>query len=115
MRAAVLGALAGAGLVLAAAGALDQPHAVLAQRLATQGQADSGGELIVVPGPTGEQGQLLTVIDPKRQVLSVYHIHQATGKIALRSVRNIQWDLQLTYLDNEGLLPREIQSLLEAR
>ena len=39
----------------------------------------------------------------------------ATGKIALRSVRNIQWDLQMTYLDNDGLLPQAIQSLLEQR
>jgi hypothetical protein len=115
MRATVLGALAGAGLVLAAAGALDQRNEVLAQRLAPSEQAGSGGELIVVPGPTGQQGQLLTVVDPKQRVLSVYHIQQATGKIALRSVRDIQWDLQLTYLDNEGLLPQEIQSLLETR
>ena len=115
MRAAVLGALAGAGLVLVAVGTLDHPSEVFAQRLAPYQQAESGSELIALPGPVGETGQLLTVIDQKRRVISVYHIHQATGKIALRSVRNIQWDLQLTYLDNEGLLPKEIQSLLETR
>jgi len=74
-----------------------------------------GGELIAVATTVADKFQQLTVIDPKRQVMSVYHIHPATGKIALRSVRNIQWDLQLTYLDNEGLLPQEIQSLLETR
>jgi hypothetical protein len=115
MRATVLGALAGAGLVWAAVGALDHRNEVFAQRLAPYQQADPGSELIVVPGPVGETGQLLTVIDQRRRAMSVYHIHQTTGKIALRSVRNIQWDLQLTYLDNEGLLPREIQSLLETR
>ena len=115
MRAAVLGALVGAGLVLAAVGALDHRNEVFAQRLAPYQEAGWGGELIAVPGPVGEKGQLLTIIDQKRRVMSVYHIHRATGKIALRSVRNIQWDLQLTYLDNEGLLPQEIQSLLETR
>jgi hypothetical protein len=115
MRAAVLGALVGAGLVWVAVGALDHRNEVFAQRLAPYQQAESGGDLVVVPGPVGEKGQLLTVIDQKRQTMSVYHIHQVTGKIALRSVRNIQWDLQLTYLDNEGLLPREIQALLETK
>ena len=115
MRAVVLGALTGAGLVLAAVGALDCRNEVFAQRTAPYGQIDSDGDLIAVPGPVGEKGQLLTVIDQKRRVMSVYHIHQATGKITLRSARNIQWDLQLTYLDNEGLLPQEIQSLLETR
>jgi hypothetical protein len=111
----VLGALVGAGLAVVAVGAFDHRNEVFAQRTGPYPQAESGVELIAVPGPMGEKGQLLTVIDQKRRVMSVYHIHQATGKIALCSVRNIQWDLQLTYLDNEGLLPREIQSLLETR
>lgn len=115
MRAAVLGALAGAGLVCVAVGGFDCRNVVFGQRLASYSEADPGGDLIAVPGPVGEKGQLLTVIDRKRRAMSVYHIHQATGKIALRSVRDIQWDLQLTYLDNEGLLPQEIQSLLETR
>jgi hypothetical protein len=115
MRATVLGALASAGLVLAVVGALDSRNEVAAQRLEPHDQADSPSDLIALPGPVAEQGQLLTVIDRRRRVLSVYHIHQSTGKIALRSVRNIEWDLQLTYLDNEGLLPGDIQSLLETR
>jgi hypothetical protein len=115
MRVALLGTLAGFGLVLAAVGILDHPNAVLAQRLAPHDKVQSGAELIAVPGPVGEKGQLLTIVDPRQRVMSVYHVDQASGKIALRSVRNIHWDLQLTYLDNEGLLPQEIQSLLETR
>ena len=115
MRAAVLGTLVGAGLVLAAVGGLEHRNELFAQRLANYQTPDPGSELIVVPGPMAEKGQLLTVVDQKRRVIGVYLINQATGKIALRSVRNIQWDLQLTYLDNEGLLPKEIQSLLDTR
>jgi hypothetical protein len=115
MRTLVLGALASAGLVLAAVGALDWRNEVSAQRIEPFDQADSPSDLIVLQGQVTEQGQLLTVIDRKRRVLGVYHIQQNTGKIALRSVRNISWDLQLTYLDNEGLLPAEIQSLVESR
>ena len=77
--------------------------------------AAAGSELIVVPTSLGDKGQMLTVVDPRQRVLSVYHIDLATGKIALKSVRNIQWDLQMTYLNNENPLPQEIRSLLEQR
>ena len=58
---------------------------------------------------------MLTVVDPRQRVLSVYHIDVATGKIALKSVRNIQWDLQIDDLNNDKPLPQEIRSSLEQR
>jgi len=115
MKKLLLGALAGAGLVIAAIGTWDGRSEVFAQRLPSPQEIGPGSHLIAVPGPMGESGQLLTVIDPKMRAMSVYHVDQATGKIALRSVRNIHWDLQMTYLDNEGLLPQEIRALLEQR
>ena len=48
---------------------------------------------------------MLTVVDPRQHVLGVYHINMVTGKIALMSVRNIQWDLQINDLNNEKPLP----------
>ena len=65
--------------------------------------------------PAGEKSQLITVLDPRQHVMCVYHVDLATGKIALRSVRNIHWDLQMMYLNNESPLPLEIRSLLEPR
>lgn len=115
MRVAVLGALAGAGMLWAAVGALDRRGEAFAQPSVAHRQAVPSNGLTALPGPVGKKGQLLTVIDLQRQVIAVYHIELETGKIALRSVRNIQWDLQMTYLDNEGLLPQEIQGLLEPR
>ncbi|KKK49390.1 hypothetical protein LCGC14_3135540 [marine sediment metagenome] len=112
MKGLVLGALAGAGLVMAAIEAKDHGSKVFAQQLPLQSRI-AAGELIALPGAIGQTGQLLTVIDPKQRVMSVYHIDSATGKIGLRSVRNIHWDLQMTYFDNEGLLPQEIRALLE--
>ncbi len=114
MKTVVLGALAGTGLVIAAIGMLDYRSEVFAQQLTAPRQAPDGG-LIVVGGPADEKGQLLTVIDPRLRVMSVYHIESSTGKIALRSVRNIQWDLQMNHLNNENPLPQEIRALLEQR
>jgi len=45
----------------------------------------------------------------------VYRVESATGKIELKSVRRIHWDLQMTNLNTEKPLPQEIRSLLEQR
>jgi hypothetical protein len=115
MKQVVLGVLLGAGLVMAAVGLFDQRSEVFAQRLSPYQSTGADDQLIAVPARVGEQGQLLTLIDPRQQVMGVYHIDLATGKITLRSVRNFRWDLQMTYLNNEGPLPEEIRSLLEQR
>ncbi|MBN2473038.1 MAG: hypothetical protein JXB62_00420 [Pirellulales bacterium] len=115
MRKLVLGALVASGLAVAAAVAQQHCGEVFAQRMTPTGHVGVGDQLIVVPGPMAEKGQLLTIVDPKMRAMSVYQIDQATGKIALRSVRNIRWDLQMLYLDNEGPLPQEIRALLEQR
>ncbi len=117
MRSAVLGVLVGAALAMAALGAWSDSGTVFAQRPAPPQQQPvaAGTELIAVPGPAGEKGQLLTVIDPKMRVMSVYQIGSPDGKIVLRSVRNISWDLQMTQYNNQSPLPEEIRSLLEQR
>jgi hypothetical protein len=88
------------------------------QALAQQHNAinlPAGGDLIVVPMNAGEKGQVLSIVDPRQRVLCVYRIDPVTGKIALKSVRNLNFDLQMSYLNNEAPLPQEIQSLLEQR
>jgi hypothetical protein len=116
MKRAVLGSLVCVGLVMAAVGAAGQRGEVFAQRVTPPDPpAVAGGELIVVPATLADKGQMLTVVDPRQKVVCVYHIDLATGKIALRSVRKIHWDLQMTYMNNENPLPQEIQSLLEQK
>jgi hypothetical protein len=114
MKRAVLVVLAGAGLVAVAVGLFGQRGEVLAQRIAAYPQPTAGGELIVVPTPLGEKGQLLTVIDPRQQTIGVYAI-DATGKVGLRSVRAIRWDLQMTDFNGDNPLPREVRLQLEQR
>ena len=97
-------------LVMAAAAVGDQRGEILAQRAAPAPAAASGTELIVVPSSLGEKGQMLTIVDPRQRVISVYHIDLATGSIALKSVRNFQWDLQVLSLNNDKPLPQEIES-----
>jgi hypothetical protein len=114
MKRAKLGTLVGIGLVIAAVAVAEQRNEIFAQRgtlAPTPPASMTGSEMVVVPTPLGEKGQMLTVVDPRMRVLCVYHI-DTNGKIALKSVRNIQWDLQITDLNNEDPLPREIRGLL---
>jgi predicted methyltransferase len=71
--------------------------------------------MIVVPTMLGDKAQVLTVVDPRQQVISVYHIDLVTGKISLKSVRKMVWDLQITDFNTENPLPQEIRSKLEQR
>jgi hypothetical protein len=71
------------------------------------------GELIAFDAKVGDKIQQLTVIDPKQKSVSVYHIELETGKIALRSVRNIHWDLNIEEYNAARPLPREIRLQLQ--
>ena len=64
-------------------------------------------------GPNG-QYQQITIIDPKNRSLCVYHVNLATGQIELKSARNIEWDLQLVYLNAKKPLPNEVQAIIQS-
>ena len=116
MKTVLLGTLLSAGLAIAAMGALWDCGQVFAQRPTDPFQAAvANGELIALATTIGDKYQQVTVIDPKQRVMSVYHVELATGKISLRSVRNIHWDLQMTEFNGDNPLPQEIQSLLGAK
>jgi hypothetical protein len=103
-----------AGLVSATLG--QSPPSVgnnAGRTVSSQSTASSG--LITITATIGDSRQQLTVIDPEKHVLSVYHIDLATGEIVLKSVRNIHWDLQMVEYNGTSPLPREIRSLLEQK
>ena len=108
MKAAVIGVLLGAGLVIAMTAGASGVHA-------TPLAPGTGSDLITLSTALGDHRQQLTVIDPKLRVMGVYQIDGTTGEIALKSVRNISWDLQMTEFNAASPLPREIRSLLEQR
>jgi hypothetical protein len=115
MKKVGLGLLIGVGLMVAALGGFGQNADVFAQRM-QPGIAPSGnGDLLVVPIPTADKGQLLAVVEPRQHVMSVYRIDAVTGKIALKSSRNLHYDLQMSDFNNEPPLPQEIRTLIEQR
>jgi len=122
MRRAVLGTLLGAVVIIAAMTVSEPEHKARAEgpvpgdlAEAVAPLAASAGELIALTTPGDDKASLLTVIDVRRQVVSVYGIERATGKISLLSVRRIQWDLEMNEFNGEHPLPREIRALMQPR
>lgn len=113
MKKAGLGLLIAAVLVMAAFGDFGLHNDVFAQRMQPGVSPGSNGDLLVMPIMSADKGQLLTVVDPKQHVMCVYRIDAVTGKIALKSARNIHFDLQMSDFNNEAPLPQEIRNLLE--
>lgn len=110
MKAAVVGACAGALVAAFITGALPVGSDAHAQRMATP---VGSGELVTSTVMTADNRQLVTIIEPHTRVMAVYLVDGATGQTALKSVRNLHWDLQLSDFNGVNPLPREIQSLLQ--
>ncbi len=78
-------------------------------------QAIKSEGMIAIPSSSNESMQQLTLIDPNTRMMSVYHIDKITGRISLKSVRNIYWDMQMEELNAERPSPREIRSMVQPR
>jgi hypothetical protein len=106
-----------AALVFGVATAAPERHEGGSQRTtAMQLQSTlANADMLAVSANVGDKYQQLTIIDPKRHVMSVYHIEFATGRIALRSVRAFNFDLQMKQFNGKDPLPEEIESLLAPR
>jgi hypothetical protein len=113
MRIAVVGASTFVGLVLAAVISAVGPNVGFAQRPATASTSSTG--LVTLSTQAGENRQQVTLIDPATRTMAVYHIDVTTGEIALKSVRNVNFDLQMMEFNGKSPLPNEIRAILEQR
>jgi len=113
MRQVVLGSLIGAALVLFSGVLRSEGDEVYGQHPAHNSSASA--ELIAFTTAADDSRVLLTVIDPRQRVVSVYHVHRESGKISLLSVRNIHWDLQIQDFNGANPLPEEIRKQLQQR
>lgn len=112
MRAAVGGLVAGLALLMFWAIGFPQANA---QRLAAPQDRAATADLITLSFDSGEGRQQLTVVDPRTRVMAVYHVDRATGALALKSVRNVHWDLQIEDYNSANPTPREIRLLTDSR
>ena len=70
-----------------------------------------GTELQVVSALLPNGGQQIVVLDANQKSLSVYHVSPQDGKVQLRSVRNIAWDLSMEEFNGTAPLPSELRQI----
>jgi hypothetical protein len=105
----LFGAMCCAGLVIAATAGRGSSEP------ANDGRGEfapypSAGELMAFVDAAEGHPHTVTVIDPRQRVIGVYHVDRATGEIALKSVRNFTWDLQMVDFNSGEPLPQDVRS-----
>lgn len=75
----------------------------------TNAAPEGGLQVLSALLPTGVQQ--ISVIDSRTKALAVYHVDPATGKIQLKSARNLAWDLQMEHFNGQSPLPSEIRQV----
>ena len=87
-----------------------------AQRVPAE-RAPPADQLIALPFEAADGKQQITIVDPRTRVIAVYQVDKVNGSLALRSVRNVHWDLLMEeYNTSHGTpTPREIRVLAEQR
>lgn len=111
MRITLLGAVVVACVTMVATGAAPDGGTSYVERPV---EAHLGqGDLIAFSAPATDEGQQITVIDPKTQVMAVYQVDASSGAVSLLSVRSLSWDLRLDNYNTNRPLPSEIRSTLE--
>jgi hypothetical protein len=117
MRVAAWGALSGAILASGITAAYLRGDLALAElrEVPPAERFVASGELIALSSDANETHQQVTVIDAKQRSMSVYHIERSTGKISLKSVRNLHWDLLMEEFNGTEPTVREIRAMLEQR
>ena len=113
MRATGFGLTLGLGLVIAAV-VWGGPQAGAVRQGADR--AFPSDQLIALSFDLGDGRQQVTMVDPRQRVLAVYQIDKASGGIALKSVRNVQWDMLMEDFNSAGApTPREVRAITQER
>ncbi len=73
----------------------------------------ANADMIAVSATVGDKFQMLSLVDPKQKVISVYRIDFATGNISLEAVRNFQYDQQLLQHNTKDPTPEQIKLMLQ--
>lgn len=96
----------GIGLIAAATWcAADQTYVTRGQ-----GVASGGAPLVTHVIAQENRPHTIVAVDPQNKTLAVYHVDLVTGKLALKSVRNATWDLQMRDFNTAEPLPQDIRS-----
>jgi hypothetical protein len=73
--------------------------------------AAGNSELLMTTSLLSDGRQQVVITDTKARTMAIYEVEPATGKVLLRSVREIKWDLQMQQFNATSPTPGEIRSM----
>ncbi|MBN8601869.1 MAG: hypothetical protein J0M26_12625 [Planctomycetes bacterium] len=73
--------------------------------------AAGNGELLMTTSLLSDGRQQVVITDTKARTMAIYEVEPTTGKVLLRSVREIKWDLQMQQFNATSPTPGEIRSM----
>jgi hypothetical protein len=103
------------GVLLGVAGAIGLAEAQAPRpsqdRAPSQDRTASSPDLLALSHEGADGRQQITIVDTRQRVLAVYSVDRTSGTLQLRSVRNVQWDLQIEDFNSAAPAPRDIRAL----
>lgn len=111
MRTVIWGLLIAAGSIVVVATIESRGNDGFADRLAGANTVPRG--LIALKLTAGAHLDYVALVDPERRVMGVYQIDPSSGEIQLKSVRNVQWDLQMDEFNGTSPAPRDVRAMLK--
>lgn len=97
-------------LALAAAAASQVPGPRMSSPPAPAGAAG----LWLSDSPLEDGRRLLVVVDPVTRHAAIYHLDPATGGLALKSARDLTWDLSIDEFNAQEPRPAALRKMLQA-
>lgn len=77
--------------------------------------AAGNDHLLMTTSLLADGRQQVVVTDTNAKTMAIYEVEPVTGKVLLRSVRDIKWDLQMEQFNATSPTPGEIRSMAAPR
>jgi hypothetical protein len=74
---------------------------------------DQNGPLWTLATPLDDGRQMLLVVDQQARALAIYHVDPTNGTLALKSTRDISWDLLVEDFNCQEPRPAALKKMLE--
>lgn len=85
------------------------PFSVLPQNQDNQTATGNEVQTVSVMLPSGMQQ--IVIHDTRTMRMAVYHIDGGSGRIQLKSVRDLTWDLKMEHFNGQSPLPAELKQM----
>lgn len=90
-----------------------QSMPVAAQPSVYQGSSELIALSAMIEGADRQAVQQLAIVDPRMRRIGIYHVDPKSTTVTLKSVRNIEFDLQMSEYNTAEPLPQWVRAALQ--